>query len=231
MTLQQKHRSEANNFLEILLKMDLHSKFLQFSYIISTLVNFFALSQSNLKEDSAEMQRGNGESLTLQNQNSYSLPTPPSPLAQNDKLANMGKPTDEEDFPEGFEIVDGIVMDISNVMVQFITGNATEYRFYRSRRSMSGNGDVVIYRRPKEEEGWHFILFEDPQEIPGSGHLVLLQKLLGLSVEIGMGNMLNRRELRLYEAYHVDLRSRASQHISLTNFSFIIRACSAIFSS
>ncbi|CAL8148743.1 unnamed protein product [Orchesella dallaii] len=114
----------------------------------------------------------------------------------------------ENDFelPPGFKVIDGVVMDTTNLLVQHATPNATEYKLYEAGRDFQQLwlAGQVIFRRPQYESGWHYILFEDPMEFPGSGHMIFLQRLLGFSITRTRNND-GSSDIHLYEAFHIDL--------------------------
>lgn len=126
----------------------------------------------------------------------------PSQKSNEDDLLEQGDRDGQDTgiLPDGFEIIDGVVLDTTNLLIQDVTDNGTIYKTWHDGRTP---GAQIQFKRPKREAGWHFVLFEDPVEESGTGHLILFQKLLGFTVTMKRATT---RELRLYEMFHVDLR-------------------------
>ncbi|ODM90473.1 hypothetical protein Ocin01_16209 [Orchesella cincta] len=79
-------------------------------------------------------------------------------------------------LPPGFVLIEGQVMDAT----------------YKEN---------PIYMRPGNEAGWHFVVFQDPYYWRGSGHLILLKKVLGVNINVSPTDAQT-----LYEAYLLSLR-------------------------
>lgn len=172
----------------------MHS-FFQFYGTINIFLLLSSMNSNTAKyaEDSEEVSVKEGDAPVK--------PTPKlSEASYEDDDVNQGN-EDEEELPDGFEVLDGVVLDTTNLIIQEAAGEWTQYKMYEPATQDKGE---ILYKRPRREAGWHFIMFEDPMELSGLGHLVLLQKLLGFSIDSNKFSS-NKKELRLYETFHVDL--------------------------
>lgn len=98
----------------------------------------------------------------------------------------------KEILPPGYEIVDGEAIDVTNKVIQVAGTSGTLYFAFEDP------GGKPIYVRDAYENGWHFIVFDDPyNQDPGGGHLIVLQRMTGVSLD-GSGKI-------VYEAFLLSL--------------------------
>ncbi|CAL8089276.1 unnamed protein product [Orchesella dallaii] len=99
-------------------------------------------------------------------------------------------------LPLGYALIDGQVMDVTYKIIQRSVQGGTAYYSYYDKMQ-----ENPIYMRPGNEAGWHYVVFQDPYFWRGSGHIILLKKVLGVNV-----NRSPTDSQSLYEAYLLSLR-------------------------
>lgn len=81
-------------------------------------------------------------------------------------------------LPPGYELVDGEAIDVTDKVIQVAGSTGCQYFAFDDPKGSP------IYIRDGYEMGWHFIVFDDPyNQDPGGGHLIVLQRMTGLSTD------------------------------------------------
>ncbi|CAL8110698.1 unnamed protein product [Orchesella dallaii] len=103
-------------------------------------------------------------------------------------------------LPPGFQMVDGEAVDVTNKLIQMTTSQGTAYY------SFDDPEGKPLYIREASESGWHYVAFDDPyNQDPGGGHLIVLQRMTGVSVG-GSGKI-------VYEAFLMALEDSISAEV------------------
>lgn len=112
------------------------------------------------------------------------------------ELLKSGKLGMSRGLPTGFSLIGGQLLDTTNKVIQKqVVGGTAYFTFQDTMRRRP------LYTRPGNEAGWNFVVFQDPFYWRGSGHLILLKKVLGVNI-----NRSPYQRDHLYEAYAISLR-------------------------
>lgn len=112
------------------------------------------------------------------------------------KLLRTGRLGKSKALPFGFYLIGGQLLDATNKVVQKPVGNGLSYYSYLDKMR-----ERAIYMRAANEAGWNFVVFQDPFYWRGSGHLILLKKVLGVNI-----NDSPYEQEILYDAFALSLR-------------------------